>query len=214
MELSSFKKKKKKTHQTGVVAAPGVAWEGGLRSVLVAAGLDPASVHAGGGVGLEGRGSVWRCRRPARGVLPALERPAGPFPSLCGDRPGWRGKWPHPGPRVWVCWAGVLAAGRARVYWRPAGLQAQVRVQSPGWVLGRAGRPGSASGACGSDFTQSFKPTAPSLALDPVLLALSPRRWLLHPRGPAVSWLAPGVSTPSCPCGGPSGCFCPLRHLP
>lgn len=79
MELSSFKKKKK-TYQTGVVAAPGVAWEGGLRSVLVAAGLDPASGACWGRVGLEGRGSVWRCRRPARGVLPALERPAGHSP--------------------------------------------------------------------------------------------------------------------------------------
>lgn len=79
--------------------------------------------------------------------------------------------------------------------------------------LGRAGRPGALSGACGSDFTQSFGPTAPSLALDPVLLApqVAPSA---TPRGPAVSWLAPGVSTPAAHAVGPLVASVPLRHLP
>lgn len=105
MELSSFKKKE--TRQTEAVAQ-------GHRALGGAAGLEGCTgdqlswqlaltgQHGAGRVGLEGRGRVWRCRRPAQGVFPALERPVGILFTVKGDRLGWRGKRPHPGPREGV----------------------------------------------------------------------------------------------------------------
>lgn len=215
MELSSFKKKKKKRpvkqerwpRDTGHLEWPGRM---GWRPVLVAAGLDPASGAWWGQVRLEGRGSVWRCRLPAQGVLPALERPAGRSPHCKGDRPGWRGKWPHSGPHVgvmgWSPRCGEGACALEHVGGR-RGCRPQSESRAQVGSSGQAGRPGAPSWACGSDFNRSCGPTAPSLALDPALLApqVAPPA---APRGPAASWLAPGVSTPA------AHASVPLRCLP
>ena len=118
---------------------------------------------------------------------------------------------------VWVCWAGALAAGRCMhtgVRGRQVGLQARVRVQSPGWVLGGS-QPETPSWAHSSDLTRSCGPTAPSSALHPTLSWPGRRLFLCPPqRGPAACWLPPGVSTPAAHTVGPLVASALLRLLP
>ena len=133
-----------------------------------------------------------------------------------GDRPGWRGKWPHSGPRVAVMGRspcrGKGACALEHVGGR-RGCRPQSESRAQVGSSGRDGQPGAPSWARGSDFTPSCGPTAPSLALDSVLLApqVAPSA---ASRGPAASWLAPGVSTPAAHAVGPLVASVPLRCLP
>lgn len=172
----------------------------------MAAGLDPASGACWGRVGLEGRGSVWRCRRPARvSSQPPRGRRAIPL-TVKGDR---RLEREMATSRALCGCAGLESpqrGGRA-VYWRPAaagpGPSPEPRLGPGAGRFGLERFPGPAA-------LTSLSPSAhrPLLALDPVLLA------------PQV---APSATPEALQCPGwPPGlrtqlpmralcCFCPLE---